>query len=325
MPIRALLVSAVLLAACGGEGPREAEPAPTAGGEAIAEPPRPTGPPATYVGAEHRVVVRVDMEAVRSSALSADIASLVRSYPTWRELLGSSGIDPVRDFDAVLVAAPALISDRAVLVIRHHLGNARIREAVLSMAVERGERPAWREVEGFSVVDWPAETDVPRVVVLTAENELVVATPDELEQVIAVARDHAARREGDACIEPALQIDDGIIATVVADEVGESASRMRYPPESFRVTVRRSEGGLSLRASGTYGDANAADQARRYYTRQRDHYAGQMLVRAVGLDRPLREAIIAGEGEVLDFQGSFTEDELRSVLGILALGQLGGT
>lgn len=323
---RALFVSAALLAACGGAEAREAAPAASAGGEAeVVAPPRPSGPPESHVAADHRVVVRIDMEAVRGSALATDIGSLVRSYPMWRTLLGASGIDPVRDFDAVLVAAPAVIADRSVIVIRHHLGNARIREAVLAMSVDRGARPEWREVEGFSVVDWPAETDVPRVVVLSAENELVVTTPDGLDRVVAVARDHAARREGDATVEPALQLEDGLIATIVADEVGEGGQRMRYPPEAFRVAVRQDgeqEGRVSLSAIGTYADDAAADQARRYYAGQRDFYAGQMLVRAVGLDRPLREATIAGEGNVIDVQASFTEDEIQRALGIVALGQM---
>ena len=294
---RALLVSAALLAACGGEASEAAAPSASAGGEAEAAPaPRPTGPPESYVAPDHRVVVRIDMEAVRGSALATDIGSLVRSYPMWRTLLGASGIDPVRDFDAVLVAAPAVIADQSVIVIRHHLGNARIREAVLAMSVDRGARPEWREVEGFSVVDWPAETEIPRVVVLTAENELVVTTPDGLDRVVAVARDHAARRETPSepvTIEPALQLEDGLIANIVADEVGESGQRMRYPPEAFQVAVRQDgeqEGRVVLTAIGTYADDAAADEARRYYTGQRDFYAGQMMVRMVALDRPLREA-----------------------------------
>lgn len=326
MPLRFLWLFALLLAACGSEAPPSAPAAPleSAGGEALEPPAVPSGPPASYVGSEHRVVVRVRMDAVRASGVSADIASLVRSYPTWRELLGSSGIDPVRDFDAVLVASPAVISDSALLVIRHRLGNARIRDAVLRMAVERGERPTWRQVDGFSVVDWPAETSVPRLVVLTGENELVVTTPEELDHVIAVARDHAARREGDACVEPALAIEDGIVATITAEEVGASGRRMRYPPESFHVAVRQNdEGGIALDVSGTYADEAAADRARRHYGQLRDRYAGQMLVRAVGLDRPLRQATIAGEGNTFTLGASFTEEELRRILGMVALGQIG--
>lgn len=326
---RWFVVCSLALAACGGAEAAPADEAPareTAGGEA----PRatPTGPVLSYVGESDRVVVRIDMEAVRGSTLAADIGSMLRSYPTWRELLGSSGIDPVRDFDRVLVAAPAVIADRSVIVIRHHLGNARIREAVLSMAVEEGERAEWREERGFPVVDWPAEMEVPRVVVLTSESELVVATPDALERVLAVAADHAARRQSDTLIEPALQLEDGLIATVVADQLGESARRFRYPPEAVSVSVRsdgEQEGRILLSMRGTYADDGHASEARRWLDEQRNTYANHMLVRAVGLDRALREATIAGEGNVVDVDGSFTEEEIQRVLGLVALGQIGGS
>jgi hypothetical protein len=321
----------VALTACGGdEPPPRVEPTePTTGGEAVLEPSRPTGPPASYVSDAHRVVVRIDMDAVRGSALSTEIASLVRSYPTWRALLGNSGIDPVRDFDRVLVTAQGVVTDRSVILIRHRLSNARVREAVLSMAVDRGERPAWREVSGLSVVDWPAETDVPRVVVLTGEQEMVVTTPDELDRVIEVALDHAARREGgDELVEPALTLEEGVIATVVAEELTEeSRRRFRHAPDAFAVAVRRDGDGGSrvvLEAHGTYADEESAETARRYYTQQRDHYAGQMLVRAVGLDRPLREASIESNGNTVDVSASLSEDEIQRVFGLVALGQLSG-
>ncbi len=328
---RWIAIAALLaLVGCGSqEAPPESAPASqaSAGGEDAA-PARPTGPPASYAGDDARVIVRIDMEAVRGSTLANDIGSLVRSYPTWRELLGSSGIDPVRDFDRVLVAAPAVVSAHSVILIRQHLGNERIREAVLQMAVSEGERPEWRDVNGFPVVDWPAETEVPRVVVLTSENELVVITPDALDRAIEVARDHAARRAApDELIEPALALDDGLIATVQADQVGENARRFQHPPEAFRVTIRQDgeqEGHIVLSAQGTYPDDQHAEEARRYFAEQRDFYAGQMLVRAVGLDRPLREANIEAHGNTVDVRASMTEEEIQRVLGLLALGQMGG-
>ncbi len=325
---RWLLACSFALAACGGAPAPEPEPATaTAGSEAPAARPAPTGPVRSYVGEGDRVVVRLDMEAVRGSMVAADLGSMLRSYPTWRELLGSSGIDPVRDFDRVLLVAPAVIADRSTILIRHHLGNARIREAVLAMAVDQGERPEWQERDGFSIVDWPARTEVPRIVVLTGENELVVTTPDDLERVLEVARDHAGRRTADELIEPALQLEQGVIVTAVADQLGEGARRFAYPPEAVRVTVREDgeqEGRILLSLHGTYADDAGADEARRWLDAQRNQYMNHMLVRAIGLDRALREATISGEGNEVDVEGSFTEEEIQRVLGLVALGQIGG-
>src|SRR5690606_29121404 len=82
---RWLLACALALSACGAPPP-EPPPADTAGGEAAPRE-RPTGPVQSYVGDGDGVVVRIDMEAVRGSTLAADIGSMLRSYPTWRQLL----------------------------------------------------------------------------------------------------------------------------------------------------------------------------------------------------------------------------------------------
>lgn len=322
-PIRGLLAAALFCACGGGNAAQPAEEA-SAGGEA----PLVRTPSATlqsYVGEGDQVVVRIDMERVRSSAISEDIASLVNSYPMWQQLLGSSGIDPVRDFDRVLISAPAVIADRSVLLIRHRLTNARVREAVLQMAVEAGSRPQWETQNGFAVVRWPAETEVPRYLVLTGEHELVVTTEEDLPRVLEVANDHAARRSADEAMEPQLTLEAGTIATIVANEIGSGGMTFRYPPEAFNLTIREvEEGRIALEAHGTYADAAAATTARSYFSQQRDFYAGHMLARAVGLDRALREAQIGGEGNMVDLSASFTEEEIQRVLGLVALGAMGG-
>ena len=322
-----LALGLVGLIGCGGdETPSQPLVEATTGGEAPRE--VATGPVQSYVTDGDSVVMRIDMTRVRESSLSDDIGSLVRSYPTWRDLLGSSGIDPVRDFDHVLVAAPTAVVGRSVMVVHHNMGNARVREAVLTMAVEQNARPQWRQEDGFDVVEWPAATDPPRLVVLTGDRELVVTSLEDLPRVLGVAHDHRLRREGDETIEPTLALDDGVIATVVASELGDATRRrIQYPPDAFALELSddpEEQGRMRIHADASYADAAAANEARGWFTRQRDYYAGQMLVRAVGLDRPLREAVIEGEGSHVDLRATFTEEEIERVLGLVALGGLGG-
>lgn len=324
-----ILLFALALFGCGpGDDAQAADATDSAGGEDTVRE-VPTGPTRSYLNEDDGVVMRLVMTRVRTSTLSADIGSLVRSYPTWQELLGRSGIDPVRDFDQVLVTAPESINRGGTMLVGHHLGNAAIREAVLTMSVERGSRPEWRQIDGFDVVDWPAPTDPPRLVVLTGEHELVVTTAEQLDRVIAVAHDHRLRRVADEMIEPAmLELEEGVIATIVADSLGDQArARIAHPPDSFEVVLRdHADGGgrMVLALRGNYADAAAAETARTWVVEQRDFYAGQMLVRAVGLDRPLREAVIAADGEHLTIDASFTEEEVQRVLGLLAFAQIGG-
>ncbi len=327
-----LLFLSFLLLACGSTEDEGAAGADTAGGESVAVAPEvPVGPARSYVTEAHSIVMRLDMARVRASAVSDDIASLVRAYPTWQQLLGSSGIDPVRDFDRVLVCgAAASGTDTGTMLVVHSMTNERVREAVLAMAVDRGTQPAWRTVDGFDVVDWPAQTETPRVVVLTGAHELVVTTAAELQSVLAIAHDHRLRREGDEVIEPALALAPGVIATVTASEMSERMrARIEHPPSSFEVELRDapeagSEGRMTIAVRGGYADAPAAEAARAWVVEQRDFYAGQMLVRAVGLDRALRDAVIAADGPTLTIDASFTEEEVQRVLGLLAFAQMGG-
>ncbi|MGF1465658.1 MAG: hypothetical protein ACFCGT_05960 [Sandaracinaceae bacterium] len=330
-------VAGLLASACGGgdAGDATIRPAdPTGGGEApavVATPAVPTGPPLSYVRATDKVRVRVDMERVRASRVSRDLTSLIRSYPSWQELLGASGIDPVEDFDRVILLAPSVVSTTSVLYVRHHLSEDDVRSAVLRMATDRGTPPAWREERGFPVVAWPAETEVPRHVVLTGPGELVVGVEADLPRLLDVAEDHRLRRTGgDEALEPALALPEGAMVTLVVEEVPEEQrAQVPHSPTSLDVVVRadleQAERYL-LDAVGSYPDEESAEAARAYLEEQRDRVVGQALVRAIGLDRPLRQATVSADGERLELHADFTDEELERMLGVVALGNfnLGG-
>jgi len=313
---------------CGGDDSSEPTDDSTAGGEAVEpEVEVATGPVRSYVREGDTVTMRLDMVRVRESAVSSDIGSLIRSYPTWNDLLGRSGIDPIADFERVLVTSQGAGTDDATMVIVHNLTEAQVREAVLQMSVDEGAPPQWREVDGFDVVEWPAETETPRLVVIAGPHELVVTTEAELEAVVAVAHDHRLRREADEVVEPALELADDVIATVRASEISDRfRARIQHPPDSFEVELRddpEEPERMNLSLRGAYPDAAAAEQARAWADEQRRFYAGQMLVRAVGLNRPLEEATIAVDGVNLTIDASFTEEEVQRVLGLLAFAQVG--
>ncbi|MGE0786125.1 MAG: hypothetical protein AB7S26_10580 [Sandaracinaceae bacterium] len=323
----AFALLAALAFGCGGSesDAEEATGAGSAGGEEVARE-VPVGDPRSYVDEGDTVVMRVDMSRVRTSSLASEISGQLRAYETWQRLLGSSGIDPVRDFDRVLATAPGTLADDSILLVRHHLGAERIRQAVLEMSVSRGTRPAWRQVDGFDVAEWPAEIDPPRLVVITADDELVVTTEPLLDRVIAVAHDHRLRRETDgdptASYEPALALEERTIATVTASSLTDrTRSRIQHPPDAFDATLAddpAERGRVHITASGRYPTAEEAEAARSYFVGERDFYAGQMLVQAVGLDRPIREAEITRAGETLAVHASFTEEEAQRAFTLLS-------
>lgn len=323
------LLLALLAVGCGGGEAEAPEATETSGGEtAVAEPAAPTGPPLSYLPASARVVARLDMARVRRSPLSTDIASAIRSTTTWQRLAGGSGIDPVQDFDAILVGADELYTDRRVVVLRHPRTEAEVRERLLAMAIDRGAAPQWREVGGLPAISWPMDrVSVPYSLVITAPHELVLAPDDDLERIATVAHDHAARREagaGEGALEPQLtSARETEIATLTIGVPLPAREGYPAPPQRTRVDVdERADGAAVIAIRADFASDTEAGAARQWLDAMRAQYAQQTMVRAIGMHRPLEEASVALDGTQLAFGTHFTTDELRRVLGLMALSQL---
>lgn len=267
------------------------------------------------------------MTRVRRSPLAADIASAMRATPTWQRLAGSSGLDPVQDFDAILVGGDALYTDRRVVVLRHPHSEADVRQRVLAIAVDRGAAPAWREVGGLPAVSWPMErTRVPYSLVITAPHELVLAPDDDLERIAAVAREHAARRPAgsDAVLEPELtSMRETEIATLDIGVPLPARDGYPTPPQRTRVDVdERADGAAVIAIRADFTSDTEASEARQWLDAMRAQYASQTMVRAIGMHRPLEEASVSIDGAQVAMGTHLTSEELRRVLGLMALSQL---
>lgn len=313
---------ALVLAACG-PSPSAAgsglAPAENTGGEARA---LPSGPPRSFLPDDVRFRVRVDVSRIRRSPIAPDLASALTSTASYQAWAGSSGLQPIRDMDAVLVGSGGAYSDRRTIVLRYVGDEASIRDRILRMAVDHGTAPAWREVDGFAVVDYPDPAlPVVHTLVLTAPHELVLAPADELARVIEVAQDHAARRRGDETIEPGLTFGPNEVLSVVSDEPMPTYEGYPEGPQRYRLEMIDGAEGThaDLRFHGDFADAERCGAAHTWLTSQRDLYADHMLVRAAQLDRPLRTATFTRDDAALDVHLDFTVDELRRALGAMAL------
>lgn len=329
--VRALatwISSFALLAACGGGAAMSEPGAASAGSERTAS--APSGPPPSFLPAGTKVLLRLDVARIRRSPLAPDIASAIRATTSWQALAGDSGADPVRDFDAILVGADALYTDRRIVVLRHPHTEADVRRRVLALAIDRGAPAEWRDVDGCPAVRWPMrQTSLPYSLVLTAPHELVLAPDDELPRIAAVARDHAARRAllpsgGDVVLEPALAMREQEVATLRMDVPPPRRDGYPDPPQRVRVELdEREDGdGVALAAHAEFDDAAKAETARAWLEGQRQTYASQVMVRAIGMHRPLEEARIVRSEAALDIGATLSAEEIRRLLGLIALSQL---
>lgn len=284
----------------------------------------PAGPARSFLPEGMRFRVRVDMARIRRSPIAPDLASALSATESYRAWAGSSGLEPIRDMDAVLVGSDGAYSDRRTIVLRYVGDEASIRDRILRMGIDHGVTPVWREEGGFAVVDFPDPSlPVPHTLVLTAPHELVLAPADELAGVLEVASDHAARRTGDEIVEPGLSFGANEVLSVVSEEPmptypGYPTGPSRY---RFEMVEQPDQSHADLTFHGDFADEASCTTARTWLVAQRDVYAEHMLVRAAQLDRPLRGATFTQAGPGLDIHLDFTTDELRRALGAMALFQ----
>lgn len=324
----AWLLSLLFVAGCGPSPvaqAAEADHTATSGGEQTTT--VAVGPPPSFLVMPARVFVRIDVARIRASPIGPDISSAIRSTESWQRYAGSSGIDPIEAFDAIVIRADAVYADRRTILLRHTQTDAQVREAILRMSVARGGAPTWTEVDGLPVVAPPQTLVVPHSVVLTAEHELVLTPEDDVARVAAIAREQASRRTspGDP-IDPMLAFLPNEIIVAHVDEPPARRAGTPEPPLRYDVWLVEDPAthGVELRFHGDFDTPEHCHQSREWVAQQAAYYGSQMLVRAAGLNRPLEALELTENGTALDGRTTFTMDELRRALGALALMQMSG-
>jgi hypothetical protein len=115
--------------------------------------PSPIGDPVAMSGGARRVVdpnanVRliVDTAKLRGHPLGRRIGSMLARIHQWRDFMGPTGLDPVRDIDRILVVGPQLRrSGDVVAVIQHNIGRERMRAAIDALVKRDTANGAWIE------------------------------------------------------------------------------------------------------------------------------------------------------------------------------------
>lgn len=295
----------------------------TTGAEQV-ETPSP-GPPPSFVVMPSRVFARIDVARIRASPIGPDISSAIRSTQTWQTYAGSSGLDPIEAFDAIVIGADAVYADRRTIVLRHTQTDAQVRDAILRMSVARGGTPTWTEVDGLAVAEPPQALPVPHSVVITAEHEVVVTPSDDVARVVPIAREQSTRRSAPSdAIDPSLSFAPNEVIVAHVDEPPARRTGWPEPPQRYDVWVTEDPAthGVEVRFHGDFDTPEHCHQSREFLAGQASYYASQMLVRAAGLARPLEALELTEQGTALDGRTTFTTDELRRALGAMALMQL---
>ena len=285
----------------------------------------------SFLPAGSQIALRLDVARVRASPLGPDVRNLLSAMPDWQALLDGSGIDPLDDLDRLLVASPNLQRSRLIAAGRATGDEASIRAAAERLAEADGAEVHWRRMAGVPVADWHGRDETERVVALVGPRHFVIARPEDVARVVAVA--HArADRERDDEERPTEHPADALLSM----EEGEGLSlevegfrnfararpRRRSPLDMLPVRLRMGlsetpEGAVATRIVGHFESAEQASAAADYWNRAREAYAHNVITNVLGLAPILNRMRVHAEDEGLHADVDIQVAEMRRLINLV--------
>lgn len=275
----------------------------------------------TFLPRGQRVSARVHTSLARRLPFAVEASSVAQSSATWARLFGASGLDPIRDIDALAVASDAVRGTRRTIIVRFAVDDADVRAALSRMVAAAGAPLDWHDVAGFSVLTLPLDGTVPHSLVLTARHEAVVTPSDDVQRIVTIAREQARlRRAPDDVVEPSLVFTpDELFTAETTDAISGSAG---MPPLGGRVSLgvrARPDGGVGVELVSTHDDENGAEELRVWLAQMSALYAESALMRGIGLARPFATARVTRERTTIRAASELNADEARRTLAAASL------
>jgi hypothetical protein len=290
-----------------------------------AEPKEPAHKPATapalaaFAPKGSQINIRLDVEKIRASPLSEDVRLLLIDAPDFRAVVEGSGIDAIRDLDRLYLASPDLRRANVVIAGQHARVPELPQRAVAALATAQGKPARWKARGGVNVAPWRNHDDTERVVALLASDQFVIAPANDLPRVLAVARsmDGAGKALDDHGKSALLALPEGVAAVLTVYDARRFArGNLRGVPTHLEVVTRiQADGGVAVSIRGELETEQAADDAVQYWTRTRERFASHPLVALIGMRSPLVSAKIEREGRDIRIEGTFSQQQARTLLG----------
>jgi hypothetical protein len=283
------------------------------------------GLPVAFLPPGAQIALRIDLDRIRSSPVGEDVRSLLRAIPDWQALLGPSGIDPVRDLSRILVATPDL--QRASLVVAGRLAPEAPdpRAIVESAANASGVPVAWHEESGVPTTRWPSLDETMREVALIGARHFVIARPEDLPRVLAIAASpprlrHPSRQipapEGPA--EALLAMGEGEGVSLEIENVPVFVRRSPCAvPLRMRLGLVETPDGVAVRGEARFASTEEATSARSCLAERARATAQSLFVVLYGLHGPLERLDLSAEDTALRMETLIRYVELRTVLALV--------
>ncbi|MBK8480267.1 MAG: hypothetical protein IPL40_03690 [Proteobacteria bacterium] len=165
------------------KAPPRPSPAPAA---ALPPAPHPTAALAEVAPGDAALLVLLRCDRVRDSPYAAGVRELLAAFYDYRTLLAGAPLDPLRDFDRLLIATPNPYRiTETLLVARHALSLAAARTALEASVQANAGTLRWTEHEGSLQGELSAPPRLPgdRRLLTLLEGLIVFAAPELLEQL----------------------------------------------------------------------------------------------------------------------------------------------
>lgn len=218
----------------------------------LADPFRAAGDVSRLRAATPNVNIYVASDVLRTRKLSKRFGDLLASIPQWDQLLGGTNLDPMRDFDHVLLSAPQMRNPKWLVATVHFNTPAqRVKAAVDEVIARSGEGAGW--IDGYDGILAAAigPKDMRRYAVILPERQLLVVLPEGAkDQIQQVAKLPPFEKSGRAGIVLDV-VNPKKAFRVLPFDIPESLTRMR-------LHFAPVEGGYDVRIEGFDKDAATA-------------------------------------------------------------------
>jgi hypothetical protein len=289
-------------------------------GELVASGEGESSSPVAFLPAGGQIALRLDLDHVRASPVRADVERLLGAIPDWQALLGTSGVEPVRDLSRVLVATPNL--QRSSLVVAGRLADGAPAPSVIveQLVTAGGGTVAWEEQDGVPTTEWPNPDATPRRVAIVGDRHFVIARGEDLPRVLAIA---ASRAESERPGEPPrtspadalLALPDGAAITL---EIEGARAYVRQSPcrVPTRLAARADEvdGMVHVSLHAVFDSEDESTEAASCFETLRARALSNPIVSFMGFGGPLGELEIDTDGASLDATTRLSYSHVRSAL-----------
>ncbi|MDQ3033867.1 MAG: hypothetical protein M3Y87_15730, partial [Myxococcota bacterium] len=184
------------------------------------------------------------------------------------------------------------------------------------LAGAQGVPLTWREEAGVPATTWPSPDATERDLALIGDRAFVIARPEDLPRVLAIA----AVRRGRAAQDPAdalLSMEPGEGLSIEVENVAVFVRRSPCPvPLRLRGGLREGDG-VDVHLEARFARSEDAAEASRCLEDRARQLGSNMLVGLYGLSGPIDRLAFSVDGETLRIQTRMSYAEIRTILGLV--------